>query len=87
MVLIETFQVQVTHENFNVAMVKSLESRVYSFSTGRGLKKNQRKEKLVLTYCILLSFSTVICWTSPFVILRVSGVFCPFYSTFDETSC
>ena len=27
--------------------------------------------------------STVICWTSPFVILGVSGLICRFYSIFD----
>ena len=27
--------------------------------------------------------TTVICWTSPFVILGVSGLFCLFYSGFD----
>ena len=31
-------------------------------------------------------FSTVICWMSPFVILGVSGLFCPFYSIFDGKS-
>ena len=29
-----------------------------------------------LTYCILLDSSTVVCWVSPFVILRVLGLFC-----------
>ena len=29
----------------------------------------------------------VICWTSPFVILGVLGLFCHFYSIFDEKSC
>ena len=28
--------------------------------------------------------STIICWTSPFVILGVSGLFCHFYSIFDK---
>ena len=42
---------------------------------------------LVLTYCILVDFSTVICWTSPFFILGVSGLFCRFYSVFDGKSC
>ena len=31
--------------------------------------------------------SIVICWTSPFVILGVSGLFCGFYSIFDGKSC
>ena len=29
-----------------------------------------------LTYCILVEFSTVICWTSPFIILGALGLFC-----------
>ena len=37
----------------------------------------------ILTYCILVDSSTVISWTSPFVILGVSGLFCHFYSIFD----
>ena len=41
----------------------------------------------LLTYCILVDSSTVICWTSPFVILWVSGLFCCFYSIFDGKSC
>ena len=35
----------------------------------------------------LVDSSTVICWTSPFVILGVSGLFCHFYSIFDRKSC
>ena len=31
-----------------------------------------------LTPCILVDSSTVLCWTSPFVILAVSGLFCYF---------
>ena len=30
----------------------------------------------LLTHCFLVDFSTVLCWTSPFVILGVSGLFC-----------
>ena len=30
---------------------------------------------------------TGICWSSPFVILGVSGLFCRFYSIFDGKSC
>ena len=40
-----------------------------------------------LTHYILVDFSTVICWTSPFVILGMSGLFCNFYSIFDGISC
>ena len=39
------------------------------------------------THCILLDFSTGICWTSLFVILDVSGLFRRFYSIFDIKSC
>ena len=38
-----------------------------------------------LTHCILVDSSTIICWTSPFVILGVSGLLCHFYSVFDES--
>ena len=37
-------------------------------------------------YCILVDSSTVICWTSPFVILEVLDLFCRFYSIFMENS-
>ena len=37
----------------------------------------------MLTHCILVDFSTVICWTSSFIILGVSAVFCCFYFIFD----
>ena len=40
-----------------------------------------------LTHCILVDASTVICWTSSFVILGVSGLFCSLCSIFDEKSC
>ena len=39
---------------------------------------------LPLILCILLVCSTIICWTSPFVILGVSGLFCRFYSISTE---
>ena len=42
---------------------------------------------VLLTNCILVDSSTVICWTSPFVILGVLGLFCCFYSIFDEKLC
>ena len=35
-----------------------------------------------LTHCILVDSSTIIFWTSPFVILGVSGLFCRFDSIF-----
>ena len=34
-------------------------------------------------HCILVDSSTVIYWTSPFVILEVSDPFCRFYSVID----
>ena len=37
---------------------------------------------LLLTHCILIGSSTVICWTSPFVILGMSGLFCLFFFFF-----
>ena len=39
------------------------------------------------THCILVDSSTVIWWTSPFVILGVSDLLCRFYSIFDGNSC
>ena len=41
------------------------------------------KEANLLTHCLLADSSAVTCWTSPFVFLGVSGVFCRFYSNFD----
>ena len=35
-----------------------------------------------LTHCILVDSSIAICWTSSFVILGMSGLFCHFYSIF-----
>ena len=35
-----------------------------------------------LTQCILVDYSTIVCWTSPFVILGVLGLFCHFYTIF-----
>ena len=42
---------------------------------------------LYSTHCILVDSSTVLYWTRPFVILRLSGLFCCFYSIFDGKSC
>ena len=39
-----------------------------------------------LNHCILVDCSTVICWTSPFSILGVSGLFCRFYSVLMDDS-
>ena len=41
----------------------------------------------ILTHCILVDFSTVMCWTSPIVMLGLSGLFCCFYSVFDGKLC
>ena len=44
--------------------------------------------KFWLTHCLLADLSTAILyWKSPFGILGASGLFCPFYSIFDEKSC
>ena len=40
-----------------------------------------------LTHCILVDASTVICWTSPFAILEMLGLFCHFYSIFGGKPC
>ena len=41
----------------------------------------------LLTHCMLMDSSTVTYWTSPFVTLGVSGLFCHLYSIFEEKSC
>ena len=41
----------------------------------------------ILTHCIVVDSSTVICWRSPFLILGVSGLFCHIYSIFDGKFC
>ena len=40
----------------------------------------------VSTHCIPVDSPTVICWTSPFIILGMSGLFCHFSSIFDGKS-
>ena len=42
---------------------------------------------LILTHCTMVDSYTVICWTSLFVIIGVSGLFCSFYSISDGKSC
>ena len=42
--------------------------------------------KGILTHCLLADSSTVICWTSPFVILEMSDLFYHYYSVFDGKS-
>ena len=42
---------------------------------------------LQINHCILVDSSTVICWTSPFVLSGVSGVFCRLYTFSDGKSC
>ena len=39
---------------------------------------------MYLTHSMPVDSSTVICCTSPFVILGVLGLFCHFYSIFDD---
>ena len=41
----------------------------------------------LLTHCIMVDSSTVMCWKIPFVILGVLGLFCCFYSIFSGKSC
>ena len=41
----------------------------------------------ILTHNILVDSATVICWPSVFVFLRVSGLFCHFYSIFGGKPC
>ena len=38
-------------------------------------------------HCILVDVSTVVCLTSPFVVLGQLGLVCCFYPTFDEKVC
>ena len=40
----------------------------------------------ILTHCILVDFSTVICWMSPFVLVGMLGLFSSFYSIFHGKS-
>ena len=42
---------------------------------------------ILLTHCILVDSSTVICCTSPCLNLRVSGLFCSFYLFLMGKSC
>ena len=39
-----------------------------------------------LTHCTLVHTPTIICWTSPVVLLGMSSLFCRFYSIFDGKS-
>ena len=41
----------------------------------------------LLTHGILVDSSAVICWSSPFVILGVSSLFCHLYYIFHGKSC
>ena len=51
------------------------------------LEKLYPPQYCLLTHCILVDCSSVICWTSPFLILGVSGLFHHVYSIFDGKSC
>ena len=44
----------------------------------------QEFSELHVMHCILVDSSTVICWTSPFVILGVLNLFCRFYYNLRE---
>ena len=41
----------------------------------------------IVTRCILVDSSNVLCWTSPPVIIGVLDLFCHFYSIFYGNSC
>ena len=45
------------------------------------------KRGRLFTHYILVDSSTVMCWTSPFVILGVFGLFCLFCFIFNGESC
>ena len=47
------------------------------------------KLELLSSQCanVYTLLDTVICWTSLFVILGLSGLFCSYYSVFDGKSC
>ena len=53
----------------------------------KGRKKYELERHRCLTYYILVGSSIVIYWTCPFVVLGVSGLFCPIYSITDRKSC
>ena len=55
------------------------ENNCYDFLFGSLYSKKGN----LLTHCILVDSSIVICLTSPFVFLGVMGLFCHFYSIFD----
>ena len=44
--------------------------------------KTLLKRGPLLTICVLVDSSTVICWMHPLVILWVSGLFCPTFIPF-----
>ena len=49
--------------------------------------KRLREVQTSLTHCIMAESSTVLCWTSQFVNLRMLGLFSHFYSILDGKSC
>ena len=40
----------------------------------------------LLIHCLLVDSLAVTCWTSPFVILGLSGLFCHFYSIIEANT-
>ena len=78
----ETFQLvkSIFLNSREITIIDRVEEAAY-FHFASHLSGNQP-----LTFCMLVDSSTVICWTSPFVILGVLSVFCCFYSIFDDKS-
>ena len=49
------------------------------------MQRTKHTYMLILTHCIIVDSSTVVCWTSLFVSLGVSGLICCFYSILIKT--
>ena len=65
--------------------------RVYPLLEGEASMMSQKLFFVVrnsyphtLVHCIMVDASTAICWTSSFVLLGLSRLFCHIYSIFDE---
>ena len=73
--------------DFNTLVVQEysvyITQDIFSFPTPTP-EKNIQESRSILTHCILVDPSTVICWTNPFVILGVSCLFCRFYPVIKQ---
>ena len=58
-------------------------SKVFRFVSGSVINETM---SVCSTTCILVHYSAIIYWKSPFVVLGVLGLFCRFYSIFDGKS-